>query len=113
MWYFNGVDVMFRYLVLAYVGTDFDMSQIQREHAAIIEHYVPDLKALRQKVCSDLSEDQFWMIYFILLLPRLDENDASLLSTPKVRSCLSYFMYFHFIYVFDDYALSMILVLPN
>ncbi|KAM7511567.1 hypothetical protein LguiB_010442 [Lonicera macranthoides] len=63
---------------------DFDMSQIQREHAAIIEHYVPDLKALRQKVCSDLSEDQFWMIYFILLLPRLDENDASLLSTPKI-----------------------------
>ncbi|KAK3038067.1 hypothetical protein RJ639_032046 [Escallonia herrerae] len=59
------------------------MSDIQREHAATIEHLVPSFAALRQKVCIYLTEEQFWMIYFILLLPRLNEDDFKLLSTPE------------------------------
>jgi hypothetical protein len=64
---------------------DFNLSETQREHAASIEHYVSELESLRHKVCRKyMSEDQFWIIYFILLLPRLDENDAALLSTPEI-----------------------------
>ena len=32
-----------------------------------------------------MSDGQFWMIYFILLLPRLNVHDSKLLSTPKAR----------------------------
>lgn len=62
---------------------DVDMSDCQREHAAEIEHLVPNLRNLRQKISSQISHGKFWMIYFILLFPRLNEEDLKLLSTPE------------------------------
>ncbi|CDP10453.1 unnamed protein product [Coffea canephora] len=64
---------------------DFDMSDNQRSHAATIEDLVPSIGTLR-RTCSHLSDGQFWMIYFILLLPRLNETDMDLLSTSEARS---------------------------
>ncbi|KAL7137753.1 hypothetical protein ABFS83_10G113900 [Erythranthe nasuta] len=63
---------------------DFDLSDYQREHAANIEDLIPDFVTLRQKICSQMSNAKFWLIYFILLLPRLNEEDLELLSTPQV-----------------------------
>lgn len=62
---------------------DFDMSDHQRSHAATIEDLVPSIVTLRQS-CSHLNDGQFWMIYFILLLPRLNETDMELLSTSEI-----------------------------
>ncbi|KAK6135481.1 hypothetical protein DH2020_030767 [Rehmannia glutinosa] len=56
---------------------DFDLSDYQREHAANIDHLVPEFVTLRQKICSQMSDGKFWLIYFILLLPRLNEEDSS------------------------------------
>ncbi|KAH0654310.1 hypothetical protein KY289_031988 [Solanum tuberosum] len=64
--------------------TDFSMSDSQKEHVASIVQFVPGLESLRQKVCHELSDQQFWMIYFVLLLPRLNGNDLELLSTPEI-----------------------------
>ncbi|KAK3039988.1 hypothetical protein RJ639_027178 [Escallonia herrerae] len=91
------------------VPLDFDMSDIQREHAATIEHLVPSFAALRQKVCVYLTEEQFWMIYFILLLPRLNEDDFKLLSTPEARLFLHmpnyvYFCKMDWLYYDDRYS---------
>lgn len=61
------------------------MSEAQYEHASIIEQLVPSLGDIRSSISSNKSEKQFWMIYFILLLPRLNEEDAELLSTPEAR----------------------------
>ncbi|KAA8522979.1 hypothetical protein F0562_009402 [Nyssa sinensis] len=63
---------------------DFVMSDKQREHALAVETLVPSLIALRRELHSDLTDEQFWMIYFIFLLPRLDKHDSKLLSTPKI-----------------------------
>uniref|UniRef100_A0A5B6ZQH1 BSD domain-containing protein n=1 Tax=Davidia involucrata TaxID=16924 RepID=A0A5B6ZQH1_DAVIN len=63
---------------------DFVLSDTQREHALAVEYLVPSLTALRRKLHSDLSDEQFWMIYFIFLLPRLNEHDSKLLSTPEI-----------------------------
>ncbi|PSS08400.1 Biorientation of chromosomes in cell division protein [Actinidia chinensis var. chinensis] len=63
---------------------DFNMSDAQKEHASTIEHLVPSLADLSHKICNDMSEDKFWMIYFIFLLPRLHEQDAKLLSTTEI-----------------------------
>lgn len=63
---------------------DFEMSDAQREHTSTIEGLVPSFMDLRIKLCSYLGDNQFWMIYFILLLPRLDERDFDLLSSPKI-----------------------------
>ncbi|KAL5786372.1 hypothetical protein ACOSQ2_008764 [Xanthoceras sorbifolium] len=63
---------------------DFEMSDAQREHTSTIERLVPSFMDLRIKLCSYLGDNQFWMIYFILLLPRLDEQDFDQLSTPKI-----------------------------
>lgn len=60
------------------------MSDIQREHTAAIEKMMPNMAALRREICKTVDEDIFWMIYFILLLPRLNDYDAELLSTPEV-----------------------------
>ncbi|XP_028117201.1 14-3-3 protein 10-like [Camellia sinensis] len=60
------------------------MSDAQKEHASTVEDLVPNFAALRHQTCSSLSEEKFWMIYFILLLPRLHEHDAKLLSTPEI-----------------------------
>ncbi|CAL5400436.1 unnamed protein product [Camellia sinensis] len=64
--------------------TYFVMSDAQKEHASTVEDLVPNFAALRHQTCSSLSEEKFWMIYFILLLPRLHEHDAKLLSTPEI-----------------------------
>ncbi|KAK9706217.1 hypothetical protein RND81_07G111500 [Saponaria officinalis] len=62
----------------------FDMSDVQSEHASIVEQLVPSFADLKNKISSDKSEQQFWMIYFILLLPRLNDDDLELLSTPQI-----------------------------
>lgn len=66
------------------LDNDFIMSDAQSEHALTIEHLVPSIAALRLKLQSSLGEEIFWMIYFIFLLPRLNEHDFVLLSSPKV-----------------------------
>lgn len=65
------------------------MSDSQKEHVASIVQFVPGLESLRQMVCHELSDLQFWMIYFVLLLPRLSGNDLELLSTPEASFSLT------------------------
>lgn len=61
------------------------MSNAQSEHASAIERLAPSLASLRVNLENHMGDEQFWMIYFILLLPRLNEHDFELLSTPEVR----------------------------
>uniref|UniRef100_A0A2P2Q604 BSD domain-containing protein n=1 Tax=Rhizophora mucronata TaxID=61149 RepID=A0A2P2Q604_RHIMU len=63
---------------------DFRMSDSQQEHASTVEQMVPSFRALRTNVCSNMGVEQFWMVYFILLLPRLNEHDFEFLSTPQI-----------------------------
>lgn len=63
---------------------DFEMSDAQREHAFSVERLVPSFTDLRISLRPHLGDNRFWMIYFILLLPRLNEEDFELLSTPKI-----------------------------
>ncbi|KAI3790303.1 hypothetical protein L2E82_03252 [Cichorium intybus] len=63
---------------------DFNMSDIQKDHSSIIQQLVPSLTTLKHNILNYMSEQQFWMIYFILLLPRLNEDDHMLLSTPEI-----------------------------
>ncbi|KAM5576848.1 hypothetical protein ABKV19_007606 [Rosa sericea] len=73
---------------------DFELSDVQQEHALAVERLAPALAALRMELCPEhMSESHFWMIYFVLLHPRLNKQDAELLSTPKiveVRAMLSH-----------------------
>ncbi|EYU44516.1 hypothetical protein ABFS82_08G060200 [Erythranthe guttata] len=73
---------------------DFDMSDAQQEHALAVERFAPELSALRIELCPEyMSESNFWKIYFVLLHPRLDKEDAVLLSTPQImeaRALLAY-----------------------
>lgn len=69
---------------------DFDISEVQYEHASIIEQLVPSLADLRSRISSHMNDKKFWMIYFILLLPRLNEEDSELLSTLEVRYALHF-----------------------
>uniref|UniRef100_A0A803QB78 BSD domain-containing protein n=1 Tax=Cannabis sativa TaxID=3483 RepID=A0A803QB78_CANSA len=62
----------------------FGMSDAQREHASTIEQYIPEFAALRLRLCRSMSQEIFWMVYFILLVPRLSGHDFELLSTPKI-----------------------------
>ncbi|KAM3363375.1 hypothetical protein P3S68_018229 [Capsicum galapagoense] len=64
---------------------DFDLSDAQQEHALAVESLAPRLAALRIELCPGyMSEARFWEIYFVLLHPRLEKQDAELLSTPQV-----------------------------
>lgn len=63
---------------------DFEMSDAQREHAFSVERLVPSFTDLRISLRRHLGDNRFWMIYFILLLPRLNEEDFEILSTPKI-----------------------------
>ncbi|XP_028753924.1 uncharacterized protein LOC114713442 isoform X2 [Neltuma alba] len=63
---------------------DFSMSNSQREHVLTIERLVPELVSLRLNLCSYMNVEKFWMIYFLLLLPRLDQRGFECLSTPKI-----------------------------
>ncbi|MFS7991412.1 putative BSD domain-containing protein [Helianthus anomalus] len=69
---------------LSLLNKDFSMSQVQKDHAIIIQDLVPNLAALRRTVHNVMSEQQFWLIYFILLVPQLNEDDCRLLSTPEI-----------------------------
>ncbi|KAI4327323.1 hypothetical protein L6164_019798 [Bauhinia variegata] len=64
---------------------DFDMSDTQQEHALVVERLAPRLAALRMDLCPGyMSDGCFWKIYFVLLHPRLNKQDADLLSTPQI-----------------------------
>lgn len=64
---------------------EFEMSDAQQEHALAVERLAPRLAALRIELCPGyMSESCFWMIYFVLLHPRLDKHDAELLSAPEI-----------------------------
>ncbi|KAJ0241992.1 BSD domain-containing protein [Hirschfeldia incana] len=64
---------------------NFEMSDDQHEHAVAVERLVPSLASLRIELCPEyMSENCFWMIYFVLLHPKLTQHDALLLSTPQV-----------------------------
>ncbi|XP_062078142.1 uncharacterized protein LOC133782778 [Humulus lupulus] len=63
---------------------EFSMSEAQREHASTIERYIPEFATLRLRLCRSMSQEIFWMVYFILLVPRLSGHDFELLSTPKI-----------------------------
>ncbi|KAF9613837.1 hypothetical protein IFM89_012369 [Coptis chinensis] len=70
---------------LALDDIDFDMSSAQREHASTVEHLAPSLADLKMNLCpSNMKEEHFWMIYFILLHPRLHKHDVELLSTAQI-----------------------------
>ncbi|TVU24845.1 hypothetical protein EJB05_27305 [Eragrostis curvula] len=64
---------------------DFDLSDAQQDHALAVESLAPELADLRIELCpSHMSEGCFWMIYFVLLHPRLKREDAEILSTPQI-----------------------------
>ncbi|XP_015957953.1 uncharacterized protein LOC107482073 [Arachis duranensis] len=64
---------------------DFELSDFQQEHALAVERLAPRLAALRMELCPGyMSDGCFWKIYFVLLHPRLDKNDAVILSTPPI-----------------------------
>ncbi|KAJ6992559.1 uncharacterized protein [Populus alba] len=63
---------------------DFRMTDAQREHASNIERFVPSLAQLRYNLRSETGDGRFWMVYFILLIPRLNEGDFEILSTPQI-----------------------------
>ncbi|VFR00006.1 unnamed protein product [Cuscuta campestris] len=70
---------------------DFDMSDAQQDHALAVEHLAPRLAALRLELCpGHMSETHFWKIYFILVQPRLDKDDAELLSTPQIAKARAF-----------------------
>ncbi|KAI9088926.1 hypothetical protein K1719_029205 [Acacia pycnantha] len=64
---------------------DFELSDAQQEHALAVERLAPRLAALRMELCPVcMSDGCFWKIYFVLLHPRLNEQDAKLLSSPEI-----------------------------
>ncbi|KAE9601790.1 putative BSD domain-containing protein [Lupinus albus] len=65
-------------------NVDFSMSNSQREHALTMEQLVPEFVALRLNLCSYMNVEKFWIIYFLLILPRLNQHQFELLSTPKI-----------------------------
>jgi hypothetical protein len=64
---------------------EFELSEAQRAHASAIEDLVPGLVAVKNQVSSYMDDEHFWLIYFILLMPRLNGHDFELLATCKVR----------------------------
>lgn len=70
---------------LLFFTPDFDLSDVQREHALAVEQLSARLRALRIELCPRyMTESSFWKIYFVLLHPRLECDAAELLSTPNV-----------------------------
>ncbi|WVZ51214.1 hypothetical protein U9M48_002376 [Paspalum notatum var. saurae] len=64
---------------------EFDMTDAQQDHALAVESVAPELADLRIELCpSHMSEGCFWMIYFVLLHPKLRKEDAKILSTPQI-----------------------------
>ncbi|KAM0017999.1 putative BSD domain superfamily protein [Helianthus debilis subsp. tardiflorus] len=60
------------------------MSHVQNDHALAIQELVPNLTTLRHTIHNHMTEQQFWIIYFVLLVPRLNADDYRLLSTPQI-----------------------------
>lgn len=56
---------------------------------------MPEFVTLRMNLCSYMNVEKFWMIYFLLILPRLNQHDFECLSTPKASYVYSIFSYFH------------------
>uniref|UniRef100_A0A1J3H258 BSD domain-containing protein n=1 Tax=Noccaea caerulescens TaxID=107243 RepID=A0A1J3H258_NOCCA len=77
-----------------YSFDDFELSDAQYEHAMAVERLAPSLASLRIELCPEyMNENCFWRIYFVLLHPKLNKDDALLLSTPQVleaRAMLSH-----------------------
>ncbi|CAL9245043.1 unnamed protein product, partial [Arabidopsis halleri] len=73
---------------------DFELADAQYEHALAVERLAPSLASLRIELCPEyMSENCFWRIYFLLVHPKLSEDDALILSTPQVleaRAMLSH-----------------------
>ncbi|XP_023530961.1 uncharacterized protein LOC111793348 [Cucurbita pepo subsp. pepo] len=69
---------------LALVDTDFEMSDVQRIHTSTVEQLIPNISALKIQLQSSMSNERFWMIYFILLLPRFNKDDFELLETSEI-----------------------------
>uniref|UniRef100_A0A7N1A494 BSD domain-containing protein n=1 Tax=Kalanchoe fedtschenkoi TaxID=63787 RepID=A0A7N1A494_KALFE len=64
---------------------EFALNDCQQAHVGAVERQIPELADLRWELCPDnMSEGRFWMIYFVLVHPKLDKYDALTLSTPKV-----------------------------
>ncbi|KAG2327178.1 hypothetical protein Bca52824_009906 [Brassica carinata] len=72
----------------------FEMTDDQHDHALAVERLVPSLASLRIELCPEyMTENCFWMIYFVLVHPNLSQHDSLLLSTPQVleaRAMLSH-----------------------
>ncbi|XP_047159262.1 uncharacterized protein LOC124829737 [Vigna umbellata] len=72
---------------------DFDMSDAQKEHAAVVERLTPRLAALRIELCPcHMSESYFWKVYFVLLHSRLNKEDAGVLSTTQITAARALWM---------------------
>lgn len=85
---------MFFCLHIVVVAADFAMNDAQQLHIGIVERHIPELGDLRWELCPEyLSEGRFWMIYFVLVHPKLDKYDALTLSSPQVRLCFQLFMF--------------------
>ncbi|XP_038880537.1 uncharacterized protein LOC120072199 [Benincasa hispida] len=69
---------------LALDEIDFEMSDVQRMHISTVEQLVPSISALKIKLQSSMCNEIFWMMYFILLLPRFDQSDFELLATSEI-----------------------------
>ncbi|KAK4265255.1 hypothetical protein QN277_026331 [Acacia crassicarpa] len=66
------------------LDNDFSMTHTQRRHALAIEELVPEFLTLRLDLCSHMNVETFWLIYFLMLLPRLNQQDSELLLTSKI-----------------------------
>ncbi|GJN17508.1 hypothetical protein PR202_gb04581 [Eleusine coracana subsp. coracana] len=72
---------VFRFATAVYV----DMTDGRQDHALAVERVAPELADLRIELCPiHMSEGCFWMIYFVLMDPRLTKEDAEILSTLQV-----------------------------
>ncbi|CAJ2643879.1 unnamed protein product [Trifolium pratense] len=72
---------------------DFYMSDVQRDHAVVVERLAPRLAALRIELCPcHMSESYFWKVYFVLLHSRLNKQDSEILSTPQVMAARAMWM---------------------
>ncbi|GJN17551.1 hypothetical protein PR202_gb04628 [Eleusine coracana subsp. coracana] len=61
---------------------DVDMTDGRQDHALAVERVAPELADLRIELCPiHMREGCFWMIYFVLMDPRLTKEDAEILST--------------------------------
>lgn len=93
----SSIIVYYQHNTLISFIADFKMSDVQRMHISTVEQLVPSITALKIKLQSFMSNGIFWMIYFILLLPRFDPPDFELLATSEVRFIsLSNFRTLHF-----------------